>query len=357
MMKVTNSKSMIVINARFLTQPTTGVQRYAYEICNRLPEEIGGLKVVFVAPKSKFKICFEGNKEVRTIGNATGQLWEQLDLPLFLIKNNNPLLINFVGIAPLFYKNKVMFLYDLAFMHHPEWFSFMFQRVYNFVIPINTKNSKFVITDSNYVKADICKSYKLPSTKVHVVYAAPAKLFKNLNIDKEEFILTVSSIDPRKNLKRIIKAFKSIDEPNTKLIIVGSKNKTFSNVDIGEEVLNENIIFTGYLKDSELLELYNKAKLFVYASLFEGFGIPPLEAQACGCPCLISNSTSLPEVYLNSVAYCNPESVSDIARGMKELLTNKGKLRDLSQKGFKNVERFSWESSTEIFVKILKDNT
>jgi glycosyltransferase involved in cell wall biosynthesis len=345
---------MIIINARFLTQKMTGVQRFALEICNKLPTSIGGKRVVFIAPKEEIKNKLKNQENIIHFGRFKGQLWEQIDLPIFLKKNGTPLLINFVGIGPIFYVNKVMFLYDLAFKHHPEWFSYSFQKIYNIFIPISLKYSKAIITDSNYVKSDIQRTYNINESKINTVYAAPSMKFKNKNLEKEKFILTVSSIDPRKNLKRMIEAFSMIDTDH-KLMIVGSEHKSFSKIKIKEGLLSKNIIFTGYLNDEELIDLYNKAKVFIYASLFEGFGLPPLEAQACGCPCIVSNTTSLPEVYEDSVEYCNPYSIENIRNVMNELLIDSNRRNQLEKKGLENVNRFSWDISANKFIKLIED--
>ncbi|MFD1161312.1 MULTISPECIES: glycosyltransferase family 4 protein [Hwangdonia] len=341
---------MIVINARFLTQKMTGVQRYAFEICNLLPKKIGNKKIVLVAPKATIINKLDNDIDIVFYGNLKGQLWEQISLPIFLNKNKNPLLINFVGIAPVFYKRKVMFLYDLAFKHYPEWFSYSFQKPYNLLIPLSLKNSLKIITDSNYVKEDIHKVYKISNDNIYVIYAAPSVKFKNLNLKKEKFILTVSSIDPRKNLQRVIKAFNELNS-DYKLVIVGSKSKTFSNIELNEKKYNRNIIFTGYLSDEDLIKLYNRAEVFIYASLFEGFGIPPLEAQACGTVCVVSNTTSLPEVYEDSVEYCDPHSIESIKNAIKKLLIDSNRRNQLKKKGEKNVNRFSWNDSTNRLVK------
>lgn len=342
---------MIAINARFLTQRVTGVQRFAIEICKRLPQKINGEEIIFVSPKFNFNN--ESNFKLVQFGSFKGQLWEQIDLPLYLKKKGNPLLINFVGIAPVLYKRKVMFLYDLAFKHHPEWFSTSFHKLYNLLIPLSIKNTLLVMTDSNYVKEDIQSTYGIKKDKIHVLYAATADNFINRNLDKERIILTVSSIDPRKNLSRVINAFSQM-RSKYKLVIVGSKNKSFSNVQLNENDLNDNIIFTGYLSDEELIKLYNKAEIFVYASLFEGFGIPPLEAQACDSACLVSNTTSLPEVYQDSVEYCNPYSVESIKNGMIKLINDSSLRKQLREKGLENVERFNWVKSVNKFVNIIE---
>ncbi|WJJ97096.1 glycosyltransferase family 4 protein [Algibacter luteus] len=345
---------MIVINARFLTQRLTGVQRVAFEICNRIQNQIGNKKVIFVAPNDEILNHLDGDFNIVFTGKLKGQLWEQIDLPLYLKKNGNPLLINFVGIGPVFYKNKLIFLYDLAFKHHPEWFSFAFQKSYNLLIPKSIKNSRRIVTDSNYVKSDIIETYKISENKIDVIYPAPSLQFVNKGLKKEKIILTVSSIDPRKNLKRIIKAFNGIDS-DYKLKIVGAKNKTFSNIGIDDKQLNENIIFTGYLTDEELIDAYNTAEIFIYASVFEGFGIPPLEAQACGSACIVSNATSLPEVYEQSVEYFDPYSVESMRNKIEEVINNKNKIEQLKKLGLENSKRFSWDTATTELESIIKE--
>lgn len=345
---------MIVINARFLTQNITGVQRFANELCKRLPNTIKNHTLLFVAPKNiSLKIkCFSN---VHTFGRFHGQLWEQIDLPIFLKSKDNPLLINLVGIGPVFYKRKILAIYDLAFKHFPEWFSYSFQRAYNVLVPLSAKNSLFLITDSNYVKEDIYRTYKFNKKKITVIYAASSDIFLYKGLKREKIILTVSSIDPRKNLGRIIEAYNLLDT-DYKLVIVGSKNKTFSKLDIDKKLLNENVIFTGYLADNELVELYNKAEIFIYASLFEGFGIPPLEAQSCGCACIVSNSTALPEVYLDSVEYCDPFDVNSIRSSINSLITDKPKRNSFQEKGLQNVERFDWRKSAKVLEKVIENS-
>lgn len=345
---------MIVINAKFLTQKITGVQRFALEICKRLPREIGGEELVYVTPKSEQVNEISPDVKPVQFGRLPASLWEQIELPIFLMRKGSPLLINLAGTGPVMYKNKIMALYDLAFKHHPEWFSFSFQKVYNILIPIGLKNSKKIITDSNYVKNDIVRTYNIKEEKIEVIYAAPSDMFQDQGLDREKFVLTVSSIDPRKNLKAVVKAFKSLNT-DYQLVIVGKRNHIFSKFDLDEEMKDSQIKFTGYLSDEKLVELYNKAEIFIYASLFEGFGMPPLEAQACGCSCIVSNVTSLPEVYKDSVEYCTPTNELSISSSMDKLIKNESKRKMLREKGFKNVSRFSWARSAEQLNQIIED--
>lgn len=347
---------MIVVNCRFLTQKVTGVQRFALELVKRFSKYMNQ-EMVFVAPRAATgqDVKFLDDIKVRTIGRFRGNLWEQVDLPVFLAKQNSPLLVNLVGIGPIFYKNKIIALYDLAFVHHPEWFSFFFRSAYNVLIPLSIKNSQKIITDSQYVSKDIQQEYGISQDKIHVVYAAASSIFIKKDIPRENIILTVSSIDPRKNLARIIEAFSSI-ETDYQLVIVGAKNKSFSEIKFEKHILdNSRIKFTGYIGDDELINLYNKAKIFVYASLFEGFGIPPMEAQSCGLPCLISNVTALPEIYGDSAAYCDPYSTESISRELSKLILDSEYQEALRIKGLENVKRYSWDNAAREFINSLKN--
>lgn len=339
---------MIVVNARFLTQKTTGVQRFAIEISQQLKEYFKN-EILFVSPNNLLNTDLAEKLEVKIIGNLNGHLWEQYELVKFLKSNNSPLLLNLTNTAPLFYKNKIVTIHDLAFYHHPEWFSKKFTLVYNFLIPRIAKNSKHIFTVSEYVKNDIIKNYKIKDEKVTVIYNSYSVIFTFKDLIREKFVLVVGSIDPRKNIKLILDIF---TKNKMKLVVVGQKNKVFSSLDISN--LPDNITFTGYLDDEKLVELYNKASLFLYPSLFEGFGIPPIEAQACGCPVLSSNSTSLPEVGQNSFIYCNPLSLDDINTKIESILNNEDLKEELRQKGFENIKRFSWENSSKKILSVVK---
>lgn len=346
----------VVVNARFLTQRITGVQRFAIEICKQLKKIDPSIS--FVAPNNVVNIDIADLLEVKMIGNKSGHLWEQYDLPRYLKSNGSPLLINLGNTAPLLYRNSIVTIYDLAFFHHKNWFSWWFSAFYNYLIPRVLRKSRHVFTDSNYVKNDISSTYSIKAEKITTLYGDCSNIFKSNDEViplKENIILAIGSLDPRKNLVGLVKAFLR-NNLDCKLVIVGSKNKVFADHQLDELVRNENNIeITGYLNDAELVELYKKAKLFVYPSFFEGFGIPPLEAQACGCPALVADTTSLPEVCDDSVIYCNPDDINDIADKMSLIITNKELQAELIMKGFENIKRFSWSDSAKIVYGKIKE--
>lgn len=343
---------MIVINTKFLSQKLTGVHRYSIELCKHLPNRLGEHEIVLAGPKDAVMIDELSHFRFEQFGKLKGNLWEQFELPAFLKKNGSPLLINFSGISPVFYSNKILYIHDLAYMHHPEWFSKSFGMAYNLLLPYAARKAKKVFTVSEYSKQDIAHNYKLSPEKVEVVYAAASEKFVNLNLEKDNFVLMVSSLDPRKNMKRAIEAFIKV-ETDYRLIIIGDKMKSFSNPDLEKFSNEERIVFTGYLSDDELRNYYNRAKIFLYPSLFEGFGIPPMEAQKCGCPAIVSEITCLPEVYEDSVFYCDPFETDSIKNAIEQLISNEDLQKDLIRKGFENAKRFSWEKSAEVFRNLL----
>jgi len=350
----------IYINSRFLTQPITGVQRYAIEISRHLKKI--NPRINFISPSNIMHDNLASELEVKIVGKMKGHLWEQIELPIFLFKNKFPLLLNLANTAPLIYKNKISTIFDLSFLYNPKWFSYSFFLLYNFMIPRVIKSSIHIFTDSNYIKMEIYKKFNYSLTDITVAYGDASMIFRESTkekiIDKEkDYILAVGSIDPRKNLKNLIEAFKLIND-DVRLIIVGGENKIFKNNNIAKTIKNDRrISFTGYISDDELRILYMNASVFIYPSFYEGFGIPPLEAQACGCPVIVSNVTSLPEVCRNSVIFCNPNNIIDIAEKIELVINNINLQSELSKKGFKNINRFSWRESAELINTILQLHT
>jgi len=351
---------MIYINSRFLTQKITGSQRFAIEISRKLKKLLPEAR--FVSPKNIIHYDIAKELEVESFGRLTGHLWEQIELPLYLRRKGSPLLLNLVNTAPIFYENKITVIHDISWKHFPKYFSKSFYFWYGFIIPRVAKTSKIIFTVSNFSREDISKELQIDLSKIETVYNAISENFTFLNLEKEKIILSVASLHYYKNLEGLIKAFIFLKNKNNffdyKLVLVGGYNKNvFSKTNLFELSKNrDDIVFTGYLSDEKLVEYYNKASLFVFPSFFEGFGIPPLEAMACGCPCVVSNAASLPEVCGDSAYYVNPYDVEDIAKGIEKVLSDEKLREDLIKKGFENIKRFSWEESARKIIQIIKGN-
>ena len=244
------------------------------------------------------------------------------------------------------------------------------QKLYaKLVINQAVRRSDKILTVSKF-SADEIRKYTGTSKEIEVIYnAVDSNKFKvirdksRLNFVKakyrlpDEFLLFVGNVKPHKNLKNLLLAIADMD---VNLVIVGKKDgfitgdKSIENL-IKSNNLKNRVFFSGYVEDEDIPVIYNLAKAFVFPSLYEGFGLPPLEAQACGCPVIVSNVASLPEVCGNSALYCNPYDVDDIKNKIKMLINNENLQEELREKGFENVKRFSWEKSAKKVIKVIED--
>ncbi|MDY7565559.1 glycosyltransferase family 1 protein [Pseudomonas sp. RTC3] len=338
---------MIVINARFLTQELRGVQRFAEQTCLALKQMRDD--VVFVAPHGIKMHESAKALEVQCIGRNSGHLWEQLDLPLYLRRQGNPLLVSLCSTAPLMYGNQIATHHDITYVRHPESYTRAFRTLYRVMTPILLMRIKALLTVSNFSKGEISQFYNYPESKIFVVPNAVSDDFQPGPplTNKQNYLLAVSSPSAHKNFSRMIEAFLTLrTQEDLQLHIVGAASEIFSDPSLQRLASSDpRIHFLGRLSDTELIAQYQGATAFVFPSLYEGFGIPPLEAQACGCPVLAANAASIPEVLQASALYFDPLDVGHIASAMERILTDISLRQSLRRRGLNNVTRFSWEDS------------
>jgi len=347
---------MLVVNARFLTQKITGVQRYAIEVSLELKRLYRD--VIFIAPQNIIHRDIAKTLDVKICGRLTGHLWEQIDLPIHLNKCGKPLLLNLANTAPLLYDNKIVTIHDLAFLVNPDWYSKKFYYFYKFLIPRIAKNSLKIITVSEYSRQEIIKRLNVSYDKIEVIYCAISDKFLN-SVNNSmpnkygKYILAVSSLNPRKNFEGIVSAFNKLNLRDTKLVIVGCESKHVNNPKLKTIIQSNNqIVFAGHVSDDELIGLYKNAGLLVFPSLYEGFGMPPLEAMACGCSCLVSNTSSLPEVCGDAALFCDPYDILDIADKMRRLLEDSESRKQLTKQGYSQINKFSWSKAAKAFLGV-----
>jgi len=350
----------IVVNARFLTQDITGVQRFAIELAKRLKKQTK-FEIEFLAPKNIIHKDLSKELGVKTIGVFRGHLWEQIDLPVYLKKNKKPLLLSLCSTAPCFYRNQIVTHHDITYIRCPESFSSKFKLLYKVLVPFILKNSKKIITVSEFSKGEISNYFKIPQEKFIVVYNGvdTSKFHPSNRGDSEapKYILAVSSQNYHKNFQGLIQSFKEVKDElkDVNLHIVGGSNiQSFNHINFDIENLEKEkrILFLGRVNDDELIKAYQQASLFIFPSFYEGFGIPPIEAQACGCPVIASDKASMPEVLNNSVLYFNPLSPRELSNQIRYFFNNREIAEQLSEKGLENISRFNWDLS----LKTLVDN-
>ena len=262
-------------------------------------------------------------------------------------------------------------IHDICFEHFKDIFTKKEYIRQKLLIPYAARHSQKVFTVSEHARQDIIEHYGIPENNVVVTYNAVSEDFRKLTKDEldeaglrqrfdisdKRFILSVCNLQPRKNLVRLIRAFTALKEKyeiEEQLVIVGKKAWMYDDI-LSEAIQNaKDIIFTDYVDGLELVRLYNAAHCFVYPSFFEGFGIPPLEAMACGTPVAVSDATSLPEVVGDAGIYFDPFDTDKMGEAIKLLLDDSGLCEELREKGFKRVKQFSWEKSAEKIIQTYK---
>lgn len=261
-------------------------------------------------------------------------------------------------------------IYDISWIVCPEEMSPV-TSFFNKWMPVFIKRANKIITCSLSSKKGIVEYYNVPEEKVNVIYGAANENFKRIeNSDlmsevkrkykiNRDYILFVGQMMPRKNIVRLFKAYHQFIEKklDVDLVLVGPEIKAYPEMleTIKTLSLNEKVIFTGYVPYEDLPLLYNAAKLLVYPALYEGFGLPIVEAMACGTPVVTSNVSSMPEVAGDAAILVNPLSVEEIGKAMYEVLTNTELYERLRDKGLERSKLFSWAKAAEQTLSVYRE--
>ena len=301
-------------------------------------------------------------------------VWEQLFLP-FQVKRYRIDVLHSPGYtAPVMVPCcSVVTIHDMNCFYYPEDFSKLTTFFLKLLVPAAARRSNEIITVSRSSKKDIVQILKIPENKICVIYEAGSshlsvpiaiknklrEKFKERHGIDRKFILAVSVSHPHKNLHRLIEAYDILYKRyqiDRQLLIVGTEGRAQSVlVNLTKErSLEKRIIFTGWIPDEDLSLLYSEAELFVFPSLFEGFGIPLLEAMAHVTPVVSSNTTSLPEVVGDAAFLVDPYNVEEIAEAMYRVLTEENLRVNLAKKGLKRVSQFCWEKTAKETLAVYK---
>lgn len=357
---------MIVFNA-LQTTLSGGIGRYCYELSKALYKIDGDIKIV-VRREDVDMFSFAKKEDLIIIDNissgAKRNIYEQFKLP-FLINQKYPDSILFYpdSMAPLFTKNKVVItVHDIAFKTLKNVFTWKTKLWKNIITSLSVKKANRIIAISQFTKQELLKEYgEKVANKTSVVlngfndFSKDKINIKNIKesillLEDEKYILTVSTISPRKNIDGLIRAYyKSKVKDEYKLVIAGGDGWLSEDVfkTVEELSLNDKVVFTGRINDDELKYLYEKCEILAYVSFYEGFGLPPLEAMSYKKPCLVSNTSSIPEVVGNGAMLVDPYSIDKISSGINKIILDKNYKMDIAKKGELNLVRFSWDNCAE----------
>lgn len=250
-------------------------------------------------------------------------------------------------------------MHDIAFEHFPKHNRFLQQQYYKYFMPRFAQKAMCIATVSQYSKNDIATLYGIAPQKIDVVYSAVKDTFYPLSAtqkqaakekyaDGKNYFVYAGSVNPRKNVARMLMAFdrfKTAGNSDFKFVIAGAKGwrtndifETWNNLKYKKDIL-----FTGRLPEEDMQTVIGGAFALLYVSLFEGFGVPPLEAMACGVPVITSSSSSMPEICGDAALFATPEREEDIYQKMKWLVESEQVRKDLIAKGFEQYKKYSWE--------------
>jgi glycosyltransferase involved in cell wall biosynthesis len=361
------NKIGIAINGRFLTQLATGVQRYAYEIVRAwdVMLERGGIdsaryQIDIVAPRLNKPVSVFRCIPIHQVGFMSGNLWEQLELPWY---TRRKLLLNLCNIGPILKLNQAVTIHDASVFAVSNSYTFLFRMKYQLVYLILSKTAKVVFTVSEFSKQELHKYCHIPGTRLYVIYEGcdhferiipDTSIFERKQIGDKPYIIAVGSNAIHKNLSILGEVSKLLDV-DIDIIIAGEESLPWFTASPTDLAIGK-IIQLGYVTDEELKALFQKAEVFVFPSLYEGFGLPPLEAMVCGCPVVCAKIPVLEEVCGFAAMYYENGDARELAGLISKLLRNEALKEEFRAKGKKQASKYSWEYSADSTWKILQSN-
>jgi glycosyltransferase involved in cell wall biosynthesis len=366
----------IGLNAHLLSLAETyrgaGINRYIHNLLTHLP---------LVDPDNRYT-AFLGDRRFTSSGLAlkfsrlptykpvVRIFWEQVVQPFALKKEGVDLLHALAFVTPLLSPcPSVVTIYDLSFLLYPESFKRSKRFYLSLFTRLSAKRARHIIAISESTKRDVVRLLGVSSEKVEVVYCGIEEAFRPLPQDQvaafrskrglpERFVLFVGTIEPRKNVTSLIEAFADLRFAicDLRLVIGGAKGWFYEDVfaRMEELGLEGEVMFPGYIPAGELPLWYNAAELFVYPSLYEGFGLPPLEAMACGTPVVASNTSALPEVVGEAGLTVDPSDVEGLAEAMRRVLGDEALRQEMRERGLRRAQGFSWTKTAQETVQVYR---
>lgn len=362
----------IAINTRLLLKnQLEGIGWYTYETLKRIAHNHPEHEFFFIFDRDySHDFLFSDNITAIKIGPPTRHpllwwFWFEHQIPKKLKEINADIFLSTDGFLSLkTYIPSIVVMHDLNFEHNPERLKWSHSWYYRKFFKQYAQKAKKVITVSAFSKNDISETYNINPNKIEVSHNGVDDFFQPISdqeknsVKKEysqgsDYILILGAINPRKNIQNQLIAFNNFklnNKSNHKLLIVGKKMKWD---DSAQQLLDslrykEDIIFTGHLNKEKIKNIYGAASCLLFASYFEGFGIPIIEAQKCACPVITSHCSSMPEVAGDAALLVNPNSTDEIEDAIKQIVNNTELSASLIKKGLSHSKQFSWDNTADV---------
>ncbi len=364
-----------MFDGRCITARSSGVGRHASSLFSALIRTPDADMDILLLKTKETAQAFDVPVKDRLLAPFTleshplGDLWLQTVLPMKLRLNSIDVFHSPAFHLPLtgLGSKKITTLHDLAVFRFPETFPFKFSFYLRRIICAAVKSADAIIAVSRFTADEIMELFEIPAERIHVIQNAPDGIFSKYKDNKgsgelmrkhklrQGYFLYVGNLEPRKNLDGLFKAFTALPSDVKKehpLVIAGERawlwKKTLSSVP------DEYVHFTGYIEQEQLPALYSHAGCLVYPSIYEGFGLPILEAMACGCPVIASDIPSSRQTGRDAAKYVNPHDHRELAASMRFLIQNRQLQKEMQEKGSARASEFSWEESAAQTVQLYK---
>lgn len=352
----------IVINATHIGRKLDGIGVYALNLLRTLSEIESGFRfIIYLTRNAKehienisfplnFRIVWAPTRISPDYGPA-GHFLRLLHAAYIGARHKSDIFFTPSQMeAALFRPGQIIAVHDII----PLLFKKLHKKQYLYfklALGRSLQSAKAIIAPSAHTKDLLVKAYNLPPGKIHIIHIGFSEVFKQgkgqESSGKEKYILYCGRISRMKNVERLINAFRLIQEKLDHVLVIAGSGRRPSNVGTDEK-----IIFKGFTSEKDLAALYRRASLFVFPSLYEGFGLPPLEAMASGCPVVVSNVSSLPEVCGDAAFYVNPRSTESIAGGILKVIANDSLRKEMIEKGLRRASLFSWEKTARELLQV-----
>lgn len=345
----------VVLNGRFLAQPNTGVQRYARETLlalDALLKQLPALRHV------KFTLCVPRGAqpidldciEVTVLTPLTGHAWEQITLPLF---TRADLLVGFSYSGPVFKRHQLITMHDATVAAVPACFAPKYRLIHNLLVAALANRVAAVMTVSEFSAAELRRHYRIRNRIVvgregwshALAQGDEGAVLQRHGLTSGQYILLVGSIKPNKNLELVGKALAAGSATSWTLAVVGARDARIFN-DL--PAMPQNLKYLGFVPDDELGALYKHAAWFLFPSIYEGFGLPAIEAMANGCPVLAARAASLPEVCGDAALYFDPTDAEDLAKLLTSLDARAVDRVRILRNAQARLQHYTWSANARI---------
>jgi glycosyltransferase involved in cell wall biosynthesis len=352
---------------------SAGISSYIANLLGHLPDVDAGMRYALLVGDGRIPeeaAALPTYRSRLATGNPAARiLWEQAVLPWQLRRLGADVLHAPAFVGPLLAPcPQVITVHDLSFLRYPQFFRRGNRFYLSAMTGITCRRAAAIIAVSHFTAQETATLLRVPAERIHTIYHGVDPLFQPLPPEAvcrfrqahglpERFILHVGTLEPRKNLRRLIQAFAQLRDPDVHLLLVGGRGWLYEELfaEVTRLELKDRVHFPGYVAPEQLPFWYNAAAVFAYVSQYEGFGLPVLESLACGAPTLTANATALPEAAGEGALRVSPDDVGEIAEGLHRLLADDALRAQLRVCGLAHAAAFTWGKTARETAALYRD--